>query len=681
MSFLFPGFLFGLFALSIPIIIHLFNFRRYKKVYFTNVRFLKELKQESESKSKIKHWLILLSRLLAITCLVFAFAQPFIPSAVTPKSGKKAISVYIDNSFSMESISKTGYLLDIAKTKARELVQAFGATDRFQLLTNDFEGKHQRLLSRDEFLQMLDEVKLSPSFKNIGEVFQRQKDLLNQSGLPNKRVFLLSDFQKSFIGESKIENDTSVSTTLIPLLANTGDNIFIDTCWFESPVQQKGTIQKLHARIVNKSTKNLDNAAIRLFINEKLVTPGSFTSEPGSKTDVVLTYSIKDDGVQNARLEIEDHPVTYDDKLYFSYYVNKSFPVLLVNGEFNKSGQFLRSLLQNDSLFRLTEMNEKAIDFSQFPKNNLVILNEVKQISSGAAQELKKFVAEGGSLGIFPPALAEINSYNSFLGMMGLNTFGTVDTTDQTCEKINFEQGFYSDVFEKKQDNVDLPKVYSHYTVTRATRTTEEQILKLMNGMPMLALYNSGKGKIYLCNTSLDETWSNFVRHALFVPTVYKMAINSELPRPLYFETGGNSVIELKKNDFVKELVYQVIAADKSSQFIPETRVGENKTLLYLQGNVKKNGNYFLKLGDQEISGLSFNYPRKESVLEYWNTDELKKIIAENNLGTWSLLEPSEKATHLVLADIESGTKLWKLFIILTLAFLAIETALIRFMK
>ncbi|MBL0031994.1 MAG: BatA domain-containing protein [Bacteroidetes bacterium] len=80
MQFIYPEFLFALSVLAIPIIIHLFNFRRFKKIYFTNVRFLKEIKQDTQSKSKLKHLLVLLSRLLALTFLVLAFAQPFIPA-------------------------------------------------------------------------------------------------------------------------------------------------------------------------------------------------------------------------------------------------------------------------------------------------------------------------------------------------------------------------------------------------------------------------------------------------------------------------------------------------------------------------------------------------------------------------------------------------------------------------
>ena len=59
-----PVFLIALTALGIPVIIHLYNFRRYKKIYFTNVRFIAEIKQESKNRSQLKHLLILLMRLL-----------------------------------------------------------------------------------------------------------------------------------------------------------------------------------------------------------------------------------------------------------------------------------------------------------------------------------------------------------------------------------------------------------------------------------------------------------------------------------------------------------------------------------------------------------------------------------------------------------------------------------------
>src|SRR5436190_4688502 len=106
MQFYYPAFLWALTALAIPVVIHLFNFRRYKTVYFSNVKFLREVKEETTSRSRLKHLLVLASRLLAIAFLIMAFAQPYIPNKSNKfGGGKKYVSVYVDNSFSMNAVS------------------------------------------------------------------------------------------------------------------------------------------------------------------------------------------------------------------------------------------------------------------------------------------------------------------------------------------------------------------------------------------------------------------------------------------------------------------------------------------------------------------------------------------------------------------------------------------------
>ncbi|MFA6868191.1 MAG: BatA domain-containing protein, partial [Bacteroidales bacterium] len=77
MIFLYPSFLFGLFALVIPIIVHLFNFRKYKIFYFSNTQFLQSLQQQTKHQSQVKKLIVLALRLLAITAIVMAFARPY----------------------------------------------------------------------------------------------------------------------------------------------------------------------------------------------------------------------------------------------------------------------------------------------------------------------------------------------------------------------------------------------------------------------------------------------------------------------------------------------------------------------------------------------------------------------------------------------------------------------------
>ena len=121
MQFLFPGFLWALLALAVPVILHLFYFRRYKKIYFSNVRFLREVKEETSARNKLRNLLILLARCLALAFIVLAFAQPFIPVSSDTAQGEKAVSVYLDNSFSMQAFGDDLPLPDRARQRAREV--------------------------------------------------------------------------------------------------------------------------------------------------------------------------------------------------------------------------------------------------------------------------------------------------------------------------------------------------------------------------------------------------------------------------------------------------------------------------------------------------------------------------------------------------------------------------------
>src|SRR5471030_1911083 len=206
MHFLYPAFLFALVSLAIPVLIHLFNFRRYQKVYFSNVQFLKEIREQQSSRRNLKERLILASRLLAIFFLVMAFTRPYIPGPhAANAAGQKAISIFVDNSYSMQTLNREGSLLDEAKRRAKEIASAYNINDRFQLLTQDFEGKHQRLLSKDEFNDAVDAVKISPRSRILQQIINRQQNLLNLQPNTGKVIFIISDFQKNMGGSQAVK--------------------------------------------------------------------------------------------------------------------------------------------------------------------------------------------------------------------------------------------------------------------------------------------------------------------------------------------------------------------------------------------------------------------------------------------------------------------------------------------
>ena len=221
MQFIYPNILFGLLAVLIPIAIHLFNFRKYKKVYFSNVRLLIQFQLRTRKQSQLLHYLVLATRILSIVFLVIAFAQPFIPLDSNMNLGKvNAVSVFIDNSFSMETSGDEGRIIDEARNKAVRIASAFDADDRFQLLTNDFEGRHQRFVSRDEFIQSVRETTISPAVRTLAEINSRQRDLFYRQRATSAVSYIISDFQQSTLLTKLPDSTSGYSSYLIPVQGN-----------------------------------------------------------------------------------------------------------------------------------------------------------------------------------------------------------------------------------------------------------------------------------------------------------------------------------------------------------------------------------------------------------------------------------------------------------------------------
>jgi hypothetical protein len=686
MSFTYPAFLFALLAIAIPIIIHLFNFRKFKTVYFSNVRFLKEIKQETQSRSRLRQLLILASRILAILFLVLAFAQPFIPvknKKVVP--GQKAVSIFIDNSFSMEAINKNGTLLDEAKKRAIEIVASYKPNDRFQLLTNDFEGKHQRLVNKEEFSTLLDEVKISPATRSISDVVSRQQDMLSESGSKSMVAYLISDFQKSITNINELKADTLIDLNFVPLTAALKNNVYIDTCWFDTPVRQLNQLEKLHVRINNNSENAVENNSIKLFINGIQRTLASFSMEAHAETEVVLTFPNKESGFQQCHVALNDYPVTFDDTFYFSYEVSKNVAVLCINpseaGVVSSQQSYLNNLFGMDSVFQTKNSEENKLEYASLTNYNLIILNELKTISSGLGQELKRFLSNGGSVLVFPSASADLEAYKIFLTGLSVNYYERLDTTNTKIEKINLEHAVYKDVFDKKVtqvSNLDLPKVFNHYVFTKSTHSRSAFLLRLQNGDDFLSEYKVGNGNLYLSAVPLQADFSSFAKHALFVPTIYMIALNSHIQHPLFYTLGTDENMETAQL-ITGENVYHVRKEASDFDIIPEHKIIDTKAQINIHNQLTEGGNYNLYAGKEKVMPLSFNFNRMESDLTCYSPEELQTFIEDKHEEHIHLLYSGEKNLTSII-DINEGKKLWKWCIVLTLLFLAIETLLVRLM-
>ncbi|WP_316792543.1 BatA domain-containing protein [Pedobacter frigoris] len=671
MNFLYPGFLLALLAIAIPIAIHLFNFRKFKKVYFSNVQFLKEAKEQNSSREKLKHLLILFSRILAVAFLVLAFARPFIPSDASHNPGlRNVVSVYIDNSYSMETVNKEGSLLDEAKRKAKEIAAGYGLNDQFQLITNDFEGKHQRLVNKEEFIRLLDEVKISSSSRTLQQVINRQQADLAANR--NQVSYLLSDFQKSFTGTKSLSVNNDVGYNFVKLNANSLPNIAVDSVWSLSPVHQPGASEKMVVVLHNYGEEDATGVPLKLTVNGQQKTISNVAVPAGKSVKDTLSFSGLSAGWQKATLSIKDYPLTFDDALNFSFKVSNELKVLNIKGDL--TDKFVKSLFAADPYFRLTEMPESNIRYSEFGQYGLIVLSGLKDPSSGLAQQLKSYVQNGGSIVIFPDVSAGANAYSPFFTAMGLPAVQQLNAGAPVTSTIDLKNPVFKDVFEQVPSNMDLPVVNRYFSYVNQNSSVKQSILQLPLGTSLFAMYSLGAGKAYLSAVSLDIKDSNLPRHPVFVPMMYKIAFASAKEQPLYYTTGGSDLLESEKVSLLKNQSLKLVS--EGLEVIPELRQTSDKTLLYVADQIKKSGFYELKKADSTLAVVAFNNDRTESDMHYTTEDELNGLFGKQKV---EIFNSKKDAQSLNIQAKNNSTELWKLCIILTLVFLAVEILLIRF--
>lgn len=676
MQFLFPAFLFALAALAIPVIIHLFYFRRFKKVYFTNVRFLREVKEETSARSRLRNLLVLLMRLLAVAFLVLAFAQPFIPQDdAEVQQGNKAVSLFIDNSFSMQALSQDVPLVEKAKQRAREIVNAYAPSDEFQILTNDFEGRHQRMVSQEDALALIEEIKAGPAVRQLSAVLARQRQALSTAEADYEVVYQISDFQQNITDIQGVE-DSTLELNLVPLQAVQEKNISIDSAWFINPVPMPNQPNPLVVRVRNLTGETAENVRLSIRHEGENKPVGTLAVPAESSVVDTVNVSIQRTGWHEARLNITDFPIQFDDNYHIAFNVKDVIRVLAINED--QANRYLTAAFDGVSNFEIDNLPSQALDYSQLGNYDLIVTNDLQAISSGLAFELQQYVENGGNLTVFPGRDADLSSYRSFLSGFPANELEQFQEQPREVGQINTEAFVFNDVFENRSANLKLPATQGNFSLSNYANRGEEPLLTYRDGAVLLARYQKGQGNLYLSAAPLNEAYSNLVRNGeIFVPMLFKMAISSRQGQALSYTIGQNATLVAPHDATSSDIVYKLRGEDE--EFIPEQRIIGAKVYLNAGQQVKEAGYYDLFLQPEAIlATYAFNYDRRESELTYYGPEELAEYVGP----IANLINVSENAVLTATIEERSqGVSLWRWCLILALLFLGAEVLLLRFWK
>ena len=672
MQLMYPGFLFGLLAVAIPVVIHLLQLRRPQRLLFTNTAFIREVELVTVRHRILQRWLLLLARALGLVALVLMFCQPFIPARkeiATPVG----TTVLIDNSFSMQNdgLGQASVFVE-AVSKAHSVGRpATLGGGQIQLM-----NKGRRLLSVVAYKEALDGLKMT--VRNPFSQLRNKMEVENGNAL-----FVFSDFQRNAVDIKGITTLSNQELVLVPLAGKSSANLYVDSVWLDDAFVRVRVNVGLHVRVRNGGGAKAEGAPVKVFLGSRQVAAYRVTVEPNQAITSVVQVQVVDNKLAEGRIVTEDVPVNFDNTYYFTLQPAEPIRVLEIGAE-----PVTQQLYGNEPLFAYAFAKPQRVDYGLLLRTNLVLVRELERVDAGLREGLRSVVKRGGSVVVVPSStIGSHDSYQQLFKELGLGNVqwesgaGTAPELREVAMPSSREP-FFRDVFGAQQRGSTMPRVAP---VLRWPRTGTD-ILRLRDGESYLANFASGAGQVYVFSAPFAEKYSDFMAHALFVPVMYRMAMLSyqDSQVPSYRLTQGAVTLKLPATEAVAGAAGRADEASfrlvkDSLVLIPAQRVVTTDLHLTLPVGMDTPGFYQVQRGGKVLTTLAFNQDKRESELAAYSSDELRQLVGTNHPNI-KVVESGVDGEGLAKFRAEqTGQPLWRYCLALVLLALLAEALLVRF--
>lgn len=709
MNFLNPSLLFGLFAISIPILIHLLNLRKIRKVEFSTLMFLKEIQKSKMRRIRLKQILLLLLRIFTIIFLVLSFANPVYEGFAgnNDNAGNSTSLIFIDDSFSMEARDNKGQYLSQAKEAVKKILESHKESDNVYFIpVSKIDFKNNKILfdSFKEILDTLDKVKLSYVPAGMNEILNYSQQILSSSKNPNREIFIISDFQKSNLNEIVSDgslttlNDKAVNTYLIKIGDREINNLSIDSFVVVSKIIEKDKDIKIRIFLTNHSQLNVTNKTINLYVDNELRGEKAVDVNSSDKKEIEFIFKSDHSGSVNGMIELlqsgyQEDEILQDNKYYFSLYIPDKFNIGLIENN-QKDFYFIDLALQtasnilSDSIRRKSELfnirSENSINENIFA-NDVVFISNKNSFTDDEANILKDYVSNGGGVFLFPGSSVDINNYNNTifnkLNTVRIGSFNTDKESNQSLkfDKVDFENPVLSEIFTNQLNSssdkysIESPKINSFYELLPNENTNS--IITLINNKPFLLESKLAKGRIIISAVSASDDLSDLPFKSIFVPlivrSIYYLSNNFEYQRE--YVTGKSNLVAVRDIKNISEIILPDNTEVQKEAVLNSP--GDNYLFLPYEEYSSDIGIYGVKdsLGSDFSFALNKNSIESNSLIS--NEEEVIDFFKKNGIENVRFIEANENIADEV-RESKTGFSLWKYFLIGAILFVLGEMLL-----
>ncbi len=688
MNFLNPFVLFGLAAASIPLLLHLLNLRKQKKVEFSTLKFLKELKKTQIKSLKIKRLLLLILRTLIIVCAVIAFARPTIQSTIPgfESYSNSSIVIAIDNSYSMDYNDEFGSRLKQSKQTANSIINLLKEGDEIAIVEMaDLKNEKQYSFTRNLTLakEQIQKINFSTQASAIYNTLITSNELLKETKNLNKNIYLISDFQQNTINQTKL-NELKIDKNIGLVLAQIGNksknnaiNLSVDSIEIKSKIFQNDKLVELEATIKNNSKSDIKGAIANLYFDD--VNVAQRTIDLAANKSKVLSISAipKGKSAIKARVELEHDALDIDNSRHFAFVIPEN-PKIAIIDDLNTSFIELALKIRYGSTTNINKFNSSQFG-ALYLQNYDIVITGNNVLSSNDFDRLITYYNSGGSILIFANE-SNNETFSSGLEKIGFGVSKLITFSKNETGKFSnvdrlhpiFEGVFTGETSKNKV--VESPNIYTANTIENGLKIID------LNGKTLVSEIKKGNSKAIFIGLPASIEWSNFVFTGIF-PTILNRSVT-------YLTTDeslngnqilSNSLIISKKN--INDGNVKIIDPLNNEIF---------KQVAIMPSNVILNTENFTSPGVYKIYNLqgklialySYNINRNESDLNLIEKEKLIKQIKSNS--------NIDKNIHYIddlnnlkssIYEAKIGTELWKIFVLFAILFALIEMYVAKISK
>jgi len=670
MTFLNFSMLFGLLAVGLPVIIHLLTKPRLKRMKWAATKFLLKSLQKNRRRVQFEDLILLILRCLLVALLVLLFARPawLVDAAGLQVGGSNStVVILLDNSQSMGQSNGTQTRFEQAKSMADGILSKLGSgsTVALYLVSDTVKTLIPKPTSDIAILQRsLAQATLSDRSTDLYPGLKEAVDLLKASQSAHRDIYLLTDSQESGwkqlaqIRQLQDDNKADITIHFIIIGDKGEDNLAVTGLQMVGTVAAMNQPLRCSVQVTNYGSTPAQRVSVKLAIDDNPPQDEGMIEkiDPGASAVVNLFARFREPGYHSITASIPGDRLPADNQRTIALLVLEQIRALVVEGSSNpdpsaRDGFFLRHALvpvrpdQVDAYaVKVTMGKPNDVETSTIDQYQLVFLSNVAQLTPLSAQNLQRYVNNGGALIIFPGPATDISYYNSSLGALLPAQLGAAVDAPAAQKFLGWKSSGYdhpitalwSDPASGSLGGVKVSKYFPLQPKTGDAADSTRIVVKYANGEPAVMEQLLGKGKVILFSSTATTAWSTLPIHPSFVPLLLRIVA---------YATGGPSgKLDLAPgqpfsfeidSDYAGKELSVIRPGDKKRRIVGQAESGEHSALVHYT-DTETAGAYQLFVGDDPKPKAVFAVESDptESNLKQEAKDQVDPLIAAANPAT-----------------------------------------------